>query len=129
MNNEYALEAKGEFLWRDKARERIQSRVSRSADEASLGKERRFTGTLNSEISDRSQVSPPSGERRIISKRAWAAELPGVELNCRPAGEGKVPRCPAVVSGGRNDKDGDGEAAEEGGREVGPSGGRERGSC
>ncbi len=111
-------------MWRDKAIERIQSKVSRRADDASLGKERRFTGTLNSEISDRSQVSPPSGERLIISKRAWAAELPGVELNCRPAGEGKVPRCPAVVRGGRNDKAGEDEAAEEGGREVDPGSGR-----
>ncbi len=92
----------------------MQSRASRNVDDASFGKERRLTGTLKQEISETSQASSPSGESLIISLRASAAELPGLELVGRPAGEVMEARCPAVVRGGRKDRVGEEEAAVEG---------------
>jgi hypothetical protein len=81
MNKELALKAIGEFMWRDRAKERVQSKASRRADDASLGKERRFTGTLKLEISVRSHFFSPSRELRTRSIGACAAELPGVVLS------------------------------------------------
>ena len=52
-----ALKARGEDLWSPKAIERVSSRASLIALEASLGKQRRFTGTLKLEISCRSEFS------------------------------------------------------------------------
>ena len=47
-----ALKARAEVLWRERAKERVTSIASSlSASEASLGKDRRFTGTLKEEIS------------------------------------------------------------------------------
>jgi hypothetical protein len=51
MNKEYALKAIDEFLLRERAKESITSKVSRSNEEASFGKVLRLTGTLNHEIS------------------------------------------------------------------------------
>ncbi len=45
------LKARGEVLWRESAKERVTPNVSFSASDASLEKERRFTGTLKEEIS------------------------------------------------------------------------------
>ena len=41
-----ALNARGEDLWRDKANKRVSSRTFLKAREASLGNQRRLTGTL-----------------------------------------------------------------------------------
>ncbi len=46
-----ALKERGEVLWRERAKERVISSASRFASEASLGKDRRFTGTLKEVIS------------------------------------------------------------------------------
>jgi hypothetical protein len=62
MNKENALKAIEEFFLRERAKVRITSKVSRSNEEASLGKALRLTGTLNKEILSRSQVSSPPVE-------------------------------------------------------------------
>ena len=75
-----ALKASGEDLCNDRANERVASRVSHRALEASLGKQRRLTGTLKFEISSKSRFSSPPVERIIMDLRNWAVALPGVEL-------------------------------------------------
>ena len=46
-----ALKDRGEVLWKEKAKERVISSASLKASEASLRKDRRFTGTFKVEIS------------------------------------------------------------------------------
>ena len=70
MNKEYALKDNEEFLWSERARERMMSKVSRIKIEASFGKTLLFTGTLKSEISFRSHSSSPPGEHNMISRRS-----------------------------------------------------------
>ena len=53
------LNARGEDTCCERAKERVMSSASLRASEASLGNERLFTGTLNVEISFRSQQSSP----------------------------------------------------------------------
>ena len=69
-NKAAALKAKGEVLWRERAKERVTSKASLKASEASLGNERRFTGTLNEEISWRSHQSSPLGALAMRPLRA-----------------------------------------------------------
>ena len=44
--SEMALQERGEDSWRDRARERVSSKASLKALEASLGKQRRLTGNV-----------------------------------------------------------------------------------
>ena len=86
MKSEYALKANGESLCKDRARERIASRVSLKTIGASFGNNRRLTGTLNIEMSDSSHLSSPPCELRMMSITTIAAALPGVVLPCSEAG-------------------------------------------
>ena len=63
-NRAEALKARGEVLWRERAKERVTSNASLNACEASFGNERHFTGTSKKEISWRSQQSSPPGRAR-----------------------------------------------------------------
>ena len=80
MKSEHALKAIGESLCRDRAIERIASRVSLKTIAAFFGNNRRFTGTVNIEISVSSHLSSPPMELRMMSIRAIADALPGVVL-------------------------------------------------
>ena len=59
------MNARGEDLWRELARERTSSRASLKVVEASVGKQRHLTGTLKREISLSSHFSSAilGGER------------------------------------------------------------------
>jgi len=78
--------ASGEPLCRDRARERIASRVSLKTIAASFGNNRRLTGSLNIEISASSHLFSPPCELRMMPIRAIAAALPGVVLLGSEAG-------------------------------------------
>ena len=65
-----ALRARGEDLWRDMDSERVSSRASLRALEASLGEQRRFTGTLKLENSCSNQFSSPSKDWSMRELRA-----------------------------------------------------------
>ncbi len=89
MKREYALEVIGEFMCRESARLRMESRVSRKMEEASFGHDRRFTGKLKLVISSRSHFSSPFEDRGI---NFWSAALPGVVLPWIHAGDTLVAR-------------------------------------
>ena len=117
-NKAAALKARGEVLWRERAKERVTSIASLKVSEASLGKERRFTGTLKEEISLRSQQSSPPGEFSMRPFRAWAAALPGMELLGRRAKAFILGRMFSLIRGGTKGRE-EGRGAEEGEGRVG----------
>jgi hypothetical protein len=61
---------------------------------------------LKREISFTSQDSSPPGDEDIISMRATAAALPGVELPGRRASEVALARAPAGIKGGKKERGG-----------------------
>ncbi len=69
------LKARGDDLWRDMASERVSSRASLRALEASLGKQWRFTCTLKLEIS----CSLLNFLLKLVLFSFWGLEHEGVE--------------------------------------------------
>jgi hypothetical protein len=65
-----ALNARGGDLYKESANERVSSRISLKATEASLGKPRNLTGALKLEISFKSHFSSPPVEWSIIGCKA-----------------------------------------------------------
>jgi hypothetical protein len=61
-----ALKANGEELCKESGNERVSFRVSIRAPEASLGKQRRLTGTMKFEISCKSHFSSVAVEWSIM---------------------------------------------------------------
>ena len=60
-----ALKPNGEDFCSDRANKRVSSRVHLRALEASLGKQRRLTGTLKLNISSKSHFASPPLKRSI----------------------------------------------------------------
>ena len=96
-----AMKASGEDICNDRASERVSSRVSLRAPEASLGNQRRLIGMLKLEISSKSRFSSPLVERNIMNLRACAVALPGVELPGIKAGDNMLLLLPAATNGAR----------------------------
>ncbi len=101
-----ALKESGEELWSDMARERVSSKASLRAHATSLGKLRRFAGTLKLEISSRSQLPTPFEEWCMMELRAWAATLPGVMLPGIEAGDNMMLLTSAAIKGARKHGEG-----------------------
>ena len=113
----------GEVVWKDRAKDRVISNAPLMASEASLGEDRRLTGTMKEEISYMSQRSSPPGTLSMISLRAGAVALPGIVLPKSRAMLDMLGRRHVLIRGGMK---GRGVRMMGGGRNrVGRRGGRE----